>query len=199
MLSIITILTIMNENTILKVKRMMYERNYTNIKKSIYITINNVVLCEINALTDCRKLVKCIVFPIVDNVSSVKKKDVCEIVKMYSNCDHIIVIANSVSFQSKTIIKQAFEYSEIISHTNIMLHILYHMYVPKYKVLTEKELCVITKKFGNPENFNKILAGHDPIAIYLDFRPGQVVSVTQSCCISGSNVYYRYVLPFHMI
>jgi DNA-directed RNA polymerase subunit H (RpoH/RPB5) len=74
------------------------------------------------------------------------------------------------------------------------LDILLHKLVPYHIVLTEKEKNEFLKKFKiTPDQLPKIL-NTDPVALYIDAQPGQIVKIVRKSHTAKEAVAYRLVV-----
>lgn len=168
------------------IELLLLERNYTDVirkKQSECIQYNAKNIHQLDVV--------CMMFEVNH---SIKKSDLPHILNKSSKHIHFILVVNSISFQSKIILKNYFDRFEILHRDIVSIPILTHEYVPNYTLVKGTEMIELTKKFGDVSKFGKIVADIDPVAIYLDFRPGGVVKVEQKCPISGLNTYYRYII-----
>ncbi|UCF50152.1 MAG: DNA-directed RNA polymerase subunit H [Thermoplasmatales archaeon] len=74
------------------------------------------------------------------------------------------------------------------------LDILHHKLVPLHLVLSEKEREEFLKNFKiTPDQLPKIL-NTDPVAIYIDAKPGQIVKIIRKSHTAKEAVAYRLVV-----
>jgi len=74
------------------------------------------------------------------------------------------------------------------------LDILQHKLVPYHVVLSEKEKNEFLKKFKiTPDQLPKILST-DPVALYIDAQPGQIVKIIRKSHTAKEAVAYRLVV-----
>jgi DNA-directed RNA polymerase subunit H (RpoH/RPB5) len=74
------------------------------------------------------------------------------------------------------------------------LDILQHKLVPYHLVLTEKEKNDFLEKFKiTPDQLPKIL-NTDPVALYIDAQPGQIVKIIRKSHTAKEAVAYRLVV-----
>jgi len=74
------------------------------------------------------------------------------------------------------------------------LDILQHKLVPYHIVLTEKEKNDFLEKFKiTPDQLPKIL-NTDPVALYIDAQPGQIVKIIRKSHTAKEAVAYRLVV-----
>jgi DNA-directed RNA polymerase subunit H len=74
------------------------------------------------------------------------------------------------------------------------LDILQHKLVPYHVVLSEKEKNEFLKKFKiTPDQLPKIL-NTDPVALYIDAQPGQIVKIIRKSHTAKEAVAYRLVV-----
>jgi DNA-directed RNA polymerase subunit H (RpoH/RPB5) len=74
------------------------------------------------------------------------------------------------------------------------LDILQHKLVPYHVVLTEKEKNDFLEKFKiTPDQLPKIL-NTDPVALYIDAQPGQIVKIIRKSHTAKEAVAYRLVV-----
>lgn len=66
--------------------------------------------------------------------------------------------------------------------------------VPKFKLLSEKEVQAVLKKYHvTKDKLPKILAS-DPVAKYLKAKPGDVIMFIRKSRVAGESVAYRVVV-----
>ena len=74
------------------------------------------------------------------------------------------------------------------------LEILQHKLVPYHVVLTDKEKNEFLEKFKiTPDQLPKIL-NTDPVALYIDAQPGQIVKIIRKSHTAKEAVAYRLVV-----
>lgn len=74
------------------------------------------------------------------------------------------------------------------------LDILQHKLVPLHVVLSEKEKKNFLEKYNiTPDQLPKIL-NTDPVAIYIDAKPGQIVKIIRKSHTAKEAVAYRLVV-----
>jgi DNA-directed RNA polymerase subunit H len=83
---------------------------------------------------------------------------------------------------------------ELIPPTLPTFDIFEHALVPGHEIVGEEELAEVTKKYhAEPFQFPWIKV-HDPIAIILGAKRGDVVKITQKSETAGTAISYRYVV-----
>jgi DNA-directed RNA polymerase subunit H (RpoH/RPB5) len=83
-------------------------------------------------------------------------------------------------------------YVSLISIPQLKFNILKHSYVPKYELLGDKEVEGVMKKFGATSTHQFAELGrHDPVAIVLGIRPGQMVKILRSSTTALLEEDYR--------
>jgi hypothetical protein len=83
-------------------------------------------------------------------------------------------------------------YVSLISIPQLKFNILKHAYVPKYELLGDKEVEGVMKKFGATSTHQFAELGrHDPVAIVLGIRPGQMVNILRSSTTALLEEDYR--------
>jgi len=74
------------------------------------------------------------------------------------------------------------------------LDILQHKLVPLHVILSEKERTEFLEKYKiTPDQLPKIL-NTDPVAIYIDAKPGQIVKIVRNSHTAKEAVAYRLVV-----
>jgi DNA-directed RNA polymerase subunit H (RpoH/RPB5) len=83
-------------------------------------------------------------------------------------------------------------YVEVTSIPRLKFNVLDHCMNPKFNVLDEKETADLFKKYrGDPLGQLPEMNRHDPVAIALGLRPGQVVRCLRSSKTSMLQDFYR--------
>ena len=74
------------------------------------------------------------------------------------------------------------------------INILKHTLVPKHKIMNEKEVEELLKKYGvTKDKLPKILAS-DPVVKAIGAKIGDVIEITRKSPIAGEAKYYRVVV-----
>ena len=121
---------------------------------------------------------------------SIGKKSALKYKRYASDYKHFILVTMRISFQAMAILKECFNIFELLRPKEIYYNKTLHVMVPKYKILSAEEVDEIQIQYGPIKHFPKIIANVDPIARYLNFREGQVVSIDKP----GRVTYYRHVV-----
>lgn len=126
--------------------------------------------------------------------TSIGKKDVLKIVgdAPPSEVFHLILICSRISRQSLHVFRQYHRF-ELLSDDDLVVQRLDHKYVPKYRKLDVAETEIVRRKYGNCNNFPRILANIDAAARLLGFQVGDVIEARISCPFRGPITEYRYV------
>ena len=74
------------------------------------------------------------------------------------------------------------------------IDILKHRLVPKHRIMSEKEVEELLKKYGiTKDKLPKILAS-DPVIKAIGAKIGDVIEITRKSPIAGQTKYYRVVV-----
>ena len=74
------------------------------------------------------------------------------------------------------------------------IDILKHRLVPKHRIMSEKEVEELLKKYGiTKDKLPKILAS-DPVIKAIGAKVGDVIEITRKSPIAGQTKYYRVVV-----
>jgi len=74
------------------------------------------------------------------------------------------------------------------------LDILQHKLVPYHEILSDKERDELLEKFKiTPDQLPKIL-NTDPVALYIDAQPGQIIKIIRKSHTAKEAVAYRLVV-----
>lgn len=84
-------------------------------------------------------------------------------------------------------------YVQIFFIKMLMFNVTKHELVPQHVPLSEREFEEI-RSYYNIKNKNQfpIISRHDPVAMFIGLRPGQLCKITRSSETSGRHMYYRY-------
>lgn len=69
-----------------------------------------------------------------------------------------------------------------------------HYLVPKFRLLTEEEAKELEKKLKTKLELLPHILASDPVAKYLNAKPGSVIEFIRESPTAGKAVYYRYVV-----
>lgn len=179
--------------------RIMFEaRGYTMIGEPCSSLLNRRPTIELHAehiRNEVKKKIVCLWIPLDPQrrVASVGKQDLqlyCEV----TICDHLLLLTTNISFQAVSFLNQSSLYFEVLNYTDLVYPKINHCYVPHYTKLTEEAIVVLENKYGPRLGFNKMIAKTDAMARFLDFRPGEVVSIDKFSTIAGISTSYRYII-----
>jgi DNA-directed RNA polymerase subunit H len=82
---------------------------------------------------------------------------------------------------------------ELIPHTLPTFDLFKHELVPQAEILSQEERADVLKKFhAEPYQFPWIMS-HDPVAIILGAKEGDVIKFTSESETAGTSISYRYV------
>ena len=74
------------------------------------------------------------------------------------------------------------------------IDILKHRLVPKHRIMSEKEVEELLKKYGiTKDKLPKILAS-DPVIKAIGAKIGDVIEITRKSSVAGQTKYYRVVV-----
>jgi DNA-directed RNA polymerase subunit H len=107
---------------------------------------------------------------------------------------HLVFITKSISNSCLVCIQTHCSYHEIISYEETLYFILSHNYVPEYQLLSEAEIVDVEQKYGNRNQFPKLLYQIDAVARIMDFRPGDIVRIFRKSPTNGMSTFYRQVI-----
>ena len=119
---------------------------------------------------------------------SVGKQD---IVSMKYKGNHIMVISSNITFQAIEFIKSLGVYWEYLGLGEVAFDKMAHSLVPVYRILTIKEESEIKNKYQDICKFPKMIYKADPIARFMDFRPGDVLEIKRKY---SEQLSYRVVI-----
>jgi DNA-directed RNA polymerase subunit H (RpoH/RPB5) len=182
--------------------RLMFDaRGYTNLRGPTKMKVNKLYIIEltadyINPRNNNNERVTCVWIPFnsLKLNSTVGKQDIQDFCNSTSSSDHLIFITDSISFQAVAFLGSISSYWEVLSYDDTACAKMDHVYVPKYELLTENEILVYEKKFGNRKTFNKMISKVDALARFMDYRPGDVVRFDKISCIGGLSEGLRLVI-----
>lgn len=121
------------------------------------------------------------------------KKLLTLVIETYPAYDDILIISDRVSYQAMCC-DIGHRHLETLGTKDLCCDKMNHVYVPKYRLLTEKEVLDLENRYGNRKTFPKILYRIDAIARLLGFRPGDVAEVTSMSNVVGEYKSYRYTI-----
>lgn len=84
-------------------------------------------------------------------------------------------------------------YVQIFYIKMLMFNVTRHEYVPQHIVLSEKEFEEVRTHYSikNKSQF-PIISHHEPVAMFIGLRPGQLCKIIRSSETSGRHITYRY-------
>jgi DNA-directed RNA polymerase subunit H (RpoH/RPB5) len=82
-------------------------------------------------------------------------------------------------------------YIQIFGVNQLLRKVVEHSMVPPHRLMTEKEVEEILKKYQLKEDQLPIILRNDPIAQYYGARPGEVLEITRPSATSGTYLTYR--------
>ena len=152
------------------------------------------------------KPVCCVIFPkpfrisktslghaeIKDILSAYSSRNTAKNTQSRSKCNHFIFVSDSFSFQARNYISKLQIHCEWFSFNDISFNVLQHIFVPKYSLMSEEDICNLEQSLNRKRTaFPRIIYKVDPVARFLDFRKGQVWKATSK---TTGEVWYRYVV-----
>lgn len=183
------------------VHKMFRRRNYIDITEpsKVQLGLLNVICVKANYKNPRdgkTEQIHCLWIPFnhIKLNSAVGKNEISQYCSHLSDLDHVILIADAVSFQAVDYMKQSSFYWEILSYHDTSCDKMEHRLVPLYKILSETEIKNIEKKYGSRDKFPKMVVGLDAIARFMDFRLGDVVEIRKRSSIVGVALNYRQLV-----
>lgn len=171
-------------------------RNYTHVKAPQKDTIDklNVLVVTAKYRNHRSQVIENIYFVWINYnytkmISSIGKGEIQKYTLDFKENDHIIFIADSVSFPAIDYMNNQCYYSEVLTYEETAFDKMNHVLVPKYRICSRNEIKEIEAKYGNKNTFPKMIAKIDPIARFMDFRPGDVLEITKK----SKSLRYRLV------
>lgn len=140
------------------------------------------------------KKIKCCWIETKEQATKVGKKQILELISKIAPCSHLMIVTSAMSVQAVAVLKQLNIYFEVLGINDIISARINHSLVPKYRLLSEFEILDLEKRFGGRNTFNKMIAGTDYVARYMDFRPGDVLETTYVDDYGETLVGYRLVM-----
>lgn len=188
------------------VKRMFQLRGYTQITKPKKVQLETQGLLTVTAKyhnprssvarDKALETITCVWIPFnyQKMSASIGKNEIVDICRWCSGEQiHLILIADSVSFKAVEYLNSQDFVWEILTYRSLAFDPTRSMMVPTYHLLDDKEKAAVEATFGPASTYPKIIAKYDAIAVFLDFRVGDVLRVTKYSPIAGKGVSYRLV------
>jgi DNA-directed RNA polymerase subunit H (RpoH/RPB5) len=179
---------------------MFIQRGYTDMTHPQKTKLGklNVLLIHaiyLNRRSNIKERIHCLFVPFnhVKLNSAIGKNEVQDYCNTLLPDDHVIFIADAVSFQSIDFMNSKEFYWEILSYSDTCCDKMEHIRVPSYRVLCEKEILQIEELYGPRQTFPKMISRVDAIARFMDFRIDDVLEIKRRSSIGGSVVSYRLV------
>lgn len=174
------------------INTLFKRRNYTNVTKSFVISPG---FMAVRAITAHDKSVVCIWarYDTSKQVANFSKPNLVHVMKtVEDNVDHLILVADSVSFHIIDFMKHQQDlYWEALTFDDLACDKMAHVKVPTYRLLCEHEVLELERRFGPRHKFNRMIARVDAIARFMDFRVGDVLEISRK---STHAVTYRTVV-----
>jgi DNA-directed RNA polymerase subunit H (RpoH/RPB5) len=184
------------------VHTMFRHRGYTGLSQPLKTKLQKLNVLQMNAeynnpWTNETEVIYCLWIPFnhVKLNSTIGKNEVLQFCKNLKTTDHVIFIADAVSFQAIDYMNNGDFYWEILSYDDTCCDKLAHSLVPTYRILKPEEIKILERKNGPRHTFPKMIARIDPIARFMDFRIGYVLEIKKRSDSAGMIYNYRIVTP----
>lgn len=188
----------MLQTSIENMKRILKKRRYRNIRTVDTIHCGQYQVYRLVALSaDIRGSEEVMVLWVTEQGTSVTlyKSMVLYLLQnnLLGSATHLIFITPSISHSCLATIQNHSLYHEIIHFQETLYFMLSHIYVPEYRILSSEEVIEVENKYGDRNQFPKLLYRTDAVARIMDFRPGDIVQVYRTSPTNGTSKFYRQV------
>lgn len=126
-----------------------------------------------------------------------KNSKLLAIEQTYNNCEHFIIIMNTISHEKTKFVQQDYNSKnktiEFFQFQDVLFNKSKHILVPKHTLIDAKEQ--ISNILNMHSLTNIFMLPHilesDPMSRYIYAKKGDIVKVTRSSISSGEHVVYR--------
>ena len=184
---------------------MFEARGYEHVKEhknndiiSITATYNDLIRNRVNKIQN----IKCYFVPFDNkkNLSVTGKSSIKILLNsgFFKGISHVIFIVDNISFQCKSYLRQLNLFSwEVFTYKSLSFNILEHVYVPKYRLLTEVETQAVEKKtFTKRKQFPQLIYQHDSVAKFLNCQIGDIWETQRK---TTGEISWRIVVPYDSV
>ncbi len=126
---------------------------------------------------------------LLDNISYKELARICGEEELPKSGKKIVIIKRLVEHLPEEKLR-----SHLIEFMGIGKKIAEHNYVPKHRIMNEKEIQELILKLGIkrwqlPKIFDK-----DPMSMLIGAKPGDIIELTRNSQTAGESIYYRLVI-----